>query len=147
MSEEFRVAIVGSGPAGLSAAGRAAQLQVPHILLEKAPHIADTIQKYQKGKLILATPDILPLRTDIPFERGIREDILNGWHETAQSLNVNIRFNAEVTGIEKTPTGFALQLANGTQVGAECVVLSIGLQGDLRKLEAPGVEGFENIEY
>ncbi len=43
MSEEFRVAIVGSGPAGLSAAGRATQLQVPHILLEKAPHVADTI--------------------------------------------------------------------------------------------------------
>lgn len=147
MSEEFRVAIVGSGPAGLSAAGRATQLQVPHILLEKAPYVADTIQKYQKGKLVLATPDILPLRSDIPFKRGIREDILNEWNEKAQSLNVNIRFNAEVARIEKTPTGFALQLANGTQVGAECVVLSIGLQGNLRKLEAPGVEAFENIEY
>ncbi len=147
MSEHFKVAIIGSGPGGLSAAGRAAAQQIPHILLEKTQHVAHTIQQYQKGKLVLATPDILPLRSDIPFERGIREDILNEWSETSTQLDVNIRFNAEVTGIERGENGFAVQLTDGTQFDVENVVLAIGFQGNLRKLEAPGVEAFENIQY
>ncbi|MGQ3066035.1 MAG: FAD-binding protein, partial [Sphingopyxis sp.] len=35
MSDPVKVAIIGSGPAGLSAASRAAQLGLSHILLEK----------------------------------------------------------------------------------------------------------------
>lgn len=34
MGDRVRVAIIGSGPAGLSAAARAAQLGVSHVLLE-----------------------------------------------------------------------------------------------------------------
>ena len=54
MSERFKVAIIGSGPGGLSAAGHAAAQQIPHILIEKTSHLANTIQQYQKGKLVLA---------------------------------------------------------------------------------------------
>ena len=58
------VAIIGAGPAGLSAASRAAQLGLSHVLLEKTDHLSDTIFKYQKGKRVLATPDRLDLRSD-----------------------------------------------------------------------------------
>ena len=37
-------------PAGLSAAGRAAEHDLDYVLLEKAEHLSDTIFKYQKGK-------------------------------------------------------------------------------------------------
>ena len=93
MDEHYTVAIVGSGPGGLSAGGRAAQLGVSHILLEKADHASDTIYKYQKGKLVMATPDILPLRSDFSFEYGIREDVLRTWDEQLEAHNVNIRYN------------------------------------------------------
>src|SRR3546814_3560427 len=53
MSEPVRVAIIGSGPAGLSAAARAAQLGLGHVLLEKTDHLSDTIFKYQKGKRVI----------------------------------------------------------------------------------------------
>ena len=56
MSEAVKVAIIGSGPAGLSAASRAGQLGLSHILLEKTDHLSETIFKYQKGKRVLATP-------------------------------------------------------------------------------------------
>ena len=49
MTAPFRIASVGSGPAGLSAAARAAELGIAHVLLEKADHLSDTIYKYQKG--------------------------------------------------------------------------------------------------
>lgn len=79
MAERFTVAIIGSGPGGLSAAARAAKLGVSHVLLERTDHASDTIYKYQKGKLVMATPDILPLRSDFDFKLGIREDILGTW--------------------------------------------------------------------
>ena len=53
MGEKFRIAIVGSGPAGLSAAAHAATIGVSHILLEKTDHLSDTIFKYQRGKHII----------------------------------------------------------------------------------------------
>ncbi|MGQ3229413.1 MAG: NAD(P)-binding protein, partial [Blastomonas fulva] len=80
MSEIFRVAIIGSGPAGKSAAGRAASLGMSHILLEKTDHLSDTIYKYQKGKHVMATPSQLVLRSDQEFEAGKREAILEKWN-------------------------------------------------------------------
>ena len=49
MSEQYKVAIVGSGPCGMSAGGRATELGVSHIVLEKADHLSDTIFKFQFG--------------------------------------------------------------------------------------------------
>ena len=62
------VAIVGSGPAGLSAAAHAAQRGMSHVLLEKTDHLSDTIYKYQKGKHVMATPSHLVLRADLERE-------------------------------------------------------------------------------
>ena len=76
MAESYRIAIVGSGPAGLSAAARAAQLGVSHVLIEKTDHLSDTIYKCQKGKHVMATPSQLVLRSDFGFEAGKREKIL-----------------------------------------------------------------------
>ena len=147
MDEHYTVAIVGSGPGGLSAGGRAAQLGVSHILLEKADHASDTIYKYQKGKLVMATPDILPLRSDFSFEYGIREDVLRTWDEQLEAHNVNIRYNAEVIGIQGGADGFEITLRGGAAITADKVVLAIGLQGNLRKLEVPGAEAVTHVQY
>ncbi|HEX5644429.1 MAG TPA: NAD(P)-binding protein, partial [Erythrobacter sp.] len=79
MPEVYRVAIVGSGPAGLSAAGRAAALGMSHVLIEKTDHLSDTIYRYQKGKHVMATPANLVLRSDLDFDAGKREAILDAW--------------------------------------------------------------------
>ena len=73
MTDRVRIAIIGSGPAGLSAAARAAQLKLSHVLLEKTDHLSDTIYKYQKGKHVMATPSQLLLRSDMEFDAGKRE--------------------------------------------------------------------------
>ena len=67
MSEAFRIAIVGSGPSGLSAAAHAAAKGISHVLLEKTDHLSDTIYRYQKGKHVMATPSQLVLRSDLNF--------------------------------------------------------------------------------
>ena len=99
MSAAFKIAIVGSGPAGLSAAGRAAQLGLSHVLLEKTDHLSDTIYKYQKGKHVMATPSQLVLRSDMDFEAGKREKVLGTWDEQAADHKINVKLNAEVKAI------------------------------------------------
>jgi len=63
----YKIAIVGSGPAGLSAAAHAAKLGLSHILLEAQTHLSDTIYKYQKGKHVMAEPGFLDLRSPMRF--------------------------------------------------------------------------------
>ena len=53
MSDHFKIAIVGSGPGGLSAAARAAERDVSHVLLETEDHLSNTIYMYQKGKFVM----------------------------------------------------------------------------------------------
>jgi CRP-like cAMP-binding protein/Fe-S-cluster-containing hydrogenase component 2/thioredoxin reductase len=142
----FKIAIIGSGPSGLSAAAHAAELGVSHILLEAEQHPADTIYKYQKGKYVMAEPSVLPLRSPMSFAAGTREQILGAWDEELAKYAVNIRHGAGVTAISGERGSFALSLAGGGTVNAEAVVLAIGLQGNLRKLGAPG-ENLPIVQY
>ncbi|WP_370338054.1 NAD(P)-binding domain-containing protein [Parvularcula marina] len=138
MSDNFKVAIIGSGPAGLSAAARAAALGMSHVLLEKTDHLSDTIYKYQKGKHIMATPDQLVLRSDMSFAAGKREDILGTWDSQTLSQKVNVKLNAEVIDISGSKGNFKIQLKGGDEISAENIVLGIGTQGNPNKLRCPG---------
>jgi thioredoxin reductase len=109
--ERYKVAIVGSGPAGLSAAVRAAVTRVPHVVLEKTDHLSDTIFRYQLGKLIMATPVKLPMRDGhLNFGEGKREHILDVWQTQAGQSGINIQYHAEVKGIEGAKGVFTLNL-------------------------------------
>ncbi len=138
MAAEFKVAIVGSGPAGLSAAAHAAKLGVPYVLFERAQHVNDTIFKYQKRKHVMATPEILPLRSDLDFKEESREEIIESWDHSIEAGKLNIRLGVEVTAIKGAKGDFALTLSTGETVNAEFVVLAIGVQGNLNRLRLPG---------
>ena len=140
VADKVRIAIVGSGPAGLSAAARAAQLGLSHALLEKTDHLSDTIYKYQKGKHVMATPSQLVLRSDLDFDAGKREAILGTWNEQTAGHGVNVMLDAEVTAITGAEGDFTLKLKNGGHVAAETVILAIGTQGNPNLLRVPGAE-------
>ena len=140
MAVDFSIAIVGSGPAGLSAAARAAKNGRTHILLERTGHTNDTIFKYQKHKHVMATPEFLPLRSELGFTESAREEVIDAWTKGVEGAKANIRLNAEVTSIKGERGNFAIGLAGGETLTAEHVVLSIGVQGNLRKLGIPGAE-------
>ncbi len=144
--EKFEIAIIGSGPAGLSAAGHAAELKIPHILLEAERQPASTIYKYQKGKHVMAEPGVLPLRSPMSFAAGTREKILAAWGAELKKYGVNIRYQSEVKSITGSKGAFTINLANGTAIDAATIVLSIGVQGNLRKLGAPG-EDLPEVQY
>ncbi len=176
MSERFRIAIVGSGPAGLSAAAHAATLGLSHVLLEKTGHLSDTIYKYQKGKHVMATPSQLVLRSGggLPFEAGKREAILGNWDARTAEARVNVKLNAEVraiagtgdpiagsiqkivtrkrdgssetTELQRLAPPYALKLANGETVIADTVIFAIGTQGNPNLMGCPGGD-LPHVQY
>ncbi len=90
--DSYRIAIIGAGPAGMSAASRAARVDADsgvssptHILIEAFGLHAKTVQRYQKGKLVMAEPGFLDLRSDMIFQAGSREHVLGQWQEDLQN--------------------------------------------------------------
>ena len=146
MSVVVEIAVIGAGPGGMSAAARCAELGVEHVLLESSSKIANTIQKYQKGKHVMAEPGILPLRSPIVFDAGKRETILDAWESGLHSVGVNIQYEAEVKAISGMQGDFVISLMNGEQVQARHVILGIGLQGNPRQMGVPG-EQSDVVQY
>ena len=174
MGERVRIAIVGSGPAGLSAAAHAAKLGLSHILLEKTDHISDTIFKYQKGKHVMATPSQLVLRADLDFEAGKRETVLGTWDSMTAAAGVKVRYNAEVKSITGTGEAipgsiqkivsrkrdgtsetkelqrlappYKLKLTDSDEVIADTVIFAIGTQGNPNLMGCPGGD-LPHVQY
>ncbi len=144
--QTYQIAIIGSGPAGISAAARAAARdqeaggEHTHILLESFDLHAKTIQQYQKGKLVMAEPGYLNLRSECEFEEGKRESILGSWADTIKRYNINIRYGAEAVSISGSQGDFEIKLANGDAIRAINIVLAIGVQGNPRRVGVPGSE-------
>ncbi len=146
MSETVRIAIIGSGPSGLSCAAHAAELNVSHVLLEEQSHASHTIFRYQKGKHVMDEPGVLPLRSPVTFAAGKRETILNKWNEELEQYKVNIKTGSAVTAITGSKGAFEIKTAAGETFVAETVVLCIGLQGNLRKMGVPG-DDLDHVQY
>jgi CRP-like cAMP-binding protein/Fe-S-cluster-containing hydrogenase component 2/thioredoxin reductase len=166
VGEVVRIAIVGSGPAGLSAAAHAASLGLSHVLIEKTAHLSDTIYKYQKGKHVMATPSQLVLRSDLAFDAGKRETVLGTWDSMTAGAGVKVRYNAEVksitgtgaaipgsiqkivsrkrdgssetTDLQRMAPPYRLVLADGSEIIADTVILAIGTQGNPNLMACPG---------
>ncbi len=139
MSESILdVAILGAGPGGLSAAARAAQRRLSHVLLEAADKHANTIQRYQRLKHVMSEPGVLPLRSDIEFSAGRREEVLEIWEKGIAAKGVRIRYSSEVTSISGRNGDFRVVFRQGEPIRAKRLILALGVQGNPRKLGVPG---------
>lgn len=138
MRNHFNVIIIGAGPSGLSAAISAAKHEMSYLLLEASSSVASTIRSYQRGKLVMAEPRGLPIRSPLPFAASLREVVLDNWEKAAADHNLNIRYDAKVIGISRNEKHLELILADNKKLTADHVILAAGVQGSLRKLEIPG---------
>ena len=147
--EMYAIVIVGSGPAGLSAAARAQALGVRHILLEAQPtHASDTIFNYQKGKHVMAEPGMIPLRSDISFSACQRETLLDTWNTEIDRLGINIAYGKKVNFIlrDSERALFTLRCEDGSEYTGASVILGIGMQGNIRTLGTAG-EHHPRVQY
>jgi Fe-S-cluster-containing hydrogenase component 2/thioredoxin reductase/CRP-like cAMP-binding protein len=137
-AQTYAVAIVGAGPGGVSAAVRAAEQNLPHVLIEAADQHASTVQQYQRNKQVMAEPCMLPLRSAVAFAAGRREEVLDAWLRAIEASKVNIQYGSEVSAISGSQGDFQLHIRGGKLVRAQNVILALGAQGKPRQLEVPG---------
>ena len=145
---ELDVAIIGIGPAGLSAAITAQQYNLRYVGLEQDKVLA-TIEAYPKGKYIFFKPDTMPSRGSIVVEGAgeQREKILDSWTGAMKSNSVVINEGESCKSVTRADDGdyFAVQTEKGIEKDkvtylVRRVVLALGNRGTPMKLRLPGEE-------
>jgi len=132
------VAIVGSGPAGLSAALTAKREGLTSIIFEQGT-VSDSIRKYPRHKLLLAEPLGVPLYGELWVADATKETLLSVWEATIADHDLDIRANSRVQDIARH--GGLLEVRGDGFVGkARRVILALGRRGTPRRLGVPGEE-------
>jgi thioredoxin reductase/ferredoxin len=132
------VAIIGSGPGGLSAALTCIQRGLSYVVLEKEQQIASTIARYPKGKLVMAEPYDTVNYSFLPVFDSAKEQLIPIWQELLQRVGLAVRQGESVESVGRAADGaFEIRSTVGNY-RAQRVVLSIGTRGKPRTLQVPG---------
>ncbi|KAB2895888.1 MAG: FAD-binding protein, partial [Kofleriaceae bacterium] len=132
------VAIVGSGPGGLSAALTCIQRGLSYVVLEKEQLIASTIARYPKGKLVMAEPyDTMNLSL-LPVFDSSKEQIIPIWRELIERVGLKINQGEAVESATRKGDGTFDVRTTVASYRAQRVVLATGTRGKPRTLQVPG---------
>jgi thioredoxin reductase (NADPH) len=132
------VAIVGSGPGGLSTALTCIQKGLSYVVLEKEQMIASTITRYPKGKLVMAEPyDTVNLSLLPVFDAG-KEQLIPIWSELIERVGMTIKQGESVESVARGGDGVFDVRTTVAAYRAQRMVLSIGTRGKPRTLQVQG---------
>ena len=140
----YDLLVVGAGPAGLSAACHAKKEGLSVLVLEGG-ELANTIFNYQKKKYVMAEPDMVPLRSDLPFEAGTREQTLQACHDAVVKFQVQVNRPEKVLEVVKKDALFHIK-SDKAAYQATRVILAIGVQGNPNRVGKPG-EDLPHVSY
>jgi thioredoxin reductase (NADPH) len=138
MENTVDVAIVGSGPGGLSAALTCIQKGLSYVVLEKEQEIASTIARYPKGKLVMAEPYDTQNVSFLPVFDSSKEQLIPIWKELLERVRVRVNQGESVETVQKLQDGTFEIRSTVAAYRAQRVVLSIGTRGKPRTLQVPG---------
>jgi thioredoxin reductase/NAD-dependent dihydropyrimidine dehydrogenase PreA subunit len=132
------VAVVGSGPAGLSAGIEAIHSGHSYLVLEQGS-ISESVRKYPRHKLLLAEPVQMPLYGDLWVADTTKEALLQIWERVVERTGLQVRTGEKVEDVSHDGGCFILTTSAGRH-RARRVVLAMGRRGSPRKLGVPGEE-------
>jgi|SRR5664279_1159122 len=138
------VAIVGSGPSGLSAGLEALRSGLSYVMLEQGS-LADTVRKYPRHKILFAEPLNIPLYGDLWIADSSKESLLDMWEKVVAETGLEVQTNHRVEEITQSGWLFRIR-AGGKEYLARRVVLAMGRRGSPRRLDVPG-EDLEKVVY
>ncbi|ACY12726.1 4Fe-4S ferredoxin iron-sulfur binding domain protein [Haliangium ochraceum DSM 14365] len=139
------VAIVGSGPAGLSAALTCIRNGLSYAVLEKEQMIASTVSRYPKGKWVMAEPYDVRNLSYLPVFDSSKEQMVPIWQQVVDGAQINLKKAEPVEEVKKADDGlFDVRTTQGAY-RAQRVVLAIGTRGKPRTLGVPG-ENLPKVE-
>ncbi len=133
------VAIVGSGPGGLSAALTCIRRGLSYVVLEKDRVIASTVSSYPKGKPFMSEPVDVPNLSYLPVFEGSKEQLLGAWQRVVARTEMNLRLGEPVESIARAGDELHVTTPAATW-RARRVVLAVGVRGKPRRLGVPGEE-------
>jgi len=148
---DYDVAIVGIGPAGLSATALARQRGLKYIALEQDQIVGTIQQTYQAGKYVFFNPADKPTKGGIKLDGpgAPKESMIGSWMDTVKSNGLVINEFESCKSIKPAgPAGQAGDLfiveteqekaKRKMQYSARRVILAIGNRGMPMKLNVPG---------
>jgi putative YpdA family bacillithiol system oxidoreductase len=133
---ELDVAIVGAGPAGLSAGLASMKHGLRYAVLEQGDK-GGTILQYPRRKIVMTQPADLPLYGRIKLTEVSKENLLELWNKIVDKTGLEIRTNEKVNEIQRADSIFQLKTSKA-EYRAKHVVLALGRRGTPRKLGVPG---------
>jgi thioredoxin reductase/Pyruvate/2-oxoacid:ferredoxin oxidoreductase delta subunit len=142
---EFDVAIVGAGPAGISASLRAAERGLKAITLERE-EIGGTVSKYPRQKLVMTSPVEFPLYGKFRQTQLSKEELLAFWEKVMKRADLNIHAGEGVGTVNKDGEGLFRIRTTCAEYRSRAVVLALGCAGTPRKLGVPG-EDLPHVLY
>jgi thioredoxin reductase (NADPH) len=141
---EYDLAIVGCGPAGLSAALSAEEKRISYVAFDQQDP-GGTILQYPRRKLVMTQPVEIPLYGKLTNPEYSKEDLLDIWLNIISRFQLNIQPGAKIENITGEDGAFSIPAGNQT-VTARYVVLAMGRRGTPRKLGVPG-EQMSKVMY
>ncbi len=139
------VAIVGAGPAGLSAGLTAATSGLSYAVFEREETLGGSLLHYPRRKMVLTQKVELPPWGALDREEYSKEVLLDLFEGLVRDHTLDVRFGEAVIDIrrevQREEDGiFTLRTARGEEVRTRAVVLALGRRGTPRKLGVPGEE-------
>jgi thioredoxin reductase (NADPH) len=142
---EVDVAVVGIGPAGLSAAVIAKQRGLKYVAIEQDKIVATIQQVYPAGKYVFFKPDTVETKGGIPLPGpgDSKENMLKGWLNAMTSNGVVVNEEESCKDIKEDGGVFTVTTEKGkakekVSYTARKIIIAIGNRGTPMKLRVPG---------
>jgi thioredoxin reductase/NAD-dependent dihydropyrimidine dehydrogenase PreA subunit len=132
------VAIVGSGPGGLSAALTCMHHGLSYVVLEKEQVVASTVARYPKGKDVMAEPYDVRNVSFLPIYDATKEQLVAEWQAMIKASGLAIRMGEAVEDVRADGDGHFNVRTTVAAYRAQRVILATGTRGKPRTLGVPG---------
>jgi thioredoxin reductase len=144
-SADYDVAIIGIGPAGLSATALAAQRGLKYIAIEQDQIVATIQQTYQAGKYVFFNPVDQPIKGGIKLDGAgaVKEQMIGAWMQTVMSNGLVINEYESCKNVKPEGDQFLIETEQDktkqrVEYRARRVILAIGNRGTPMRLNVPG---------
>ena len=139
VGDAYDVAVVGAGPAGISATLRLLEANLKVLLLEREA-FGGTIMHYPRAKVVMTGALDFALVGRVRAKKMSKEELVELWERIMREVKLPVQVGTLVDGVEAENDGMWRLLTSRGPIRAANVMLGLGRRGSPRKLEVPGEE-------